>query len=87
MYYGDVPLLEEPQVCIVDLGSTLVYLPSKAYEKYMEMSNSTLEDGLLTIPSSRKEPLPTLEIQIGYEVRNLSVSIYIHFKGTGSDIL
>lgn len=73
MFYGAEPLLEEPQLCVIDLGSSLIYLPSAAFGVVQRISNAMFdpEYGLLILPKSDLNKLLPLVVDLGTGVRTL----------------
>lgn len=66
--------------CIVDTGTTLMYIPREAYNNYVTLTGGRYNKdvGLLSLSESEAEELGTLTVKIG-EVQLLSISLYFRF--------
>ena len=68
--YGNETILNERTLCIVDLGTTAVFLPSEGYKSIKEITGSEYDSytGLLKTEFKNFDLLKPLELDFGFGV-------------------
>ena len=63
----DISSSPSPIPCIVDTGTTLIYIPKEAYDSYVHQTGSEFDKdtGLLRIPNSKVGNLKNFNIVVG----------------------
>ncbi|KAG2101599.1 acid protease [Suillus discolor] len=85
--YGDTLILDET-AGIVDTGTTLIYIPSDAFDKYQSATGGTLDEatGLLKISSDQYDQLSSLYLTIGEVTYELTPNAQIWPRSLNSAI-